>query len=146
MSYQLLIGGGISLVNIALHALLTVPVVWFARYIGRRTGLHASLWLVSTMVPTVAMLMAAHVLEIIVWALVYRLLEVVPANAGALYFAFVNFSTLGYGDVIPDERWRLLGPITALNGFVLIGWSTAVIFEVLRKIVPRAYPAPDIDD
>ena len=143
---QLLLGGGASLANITLHALLTVPVVWFARYMGRRTGLSGSIWLVSTLVPTVALLMAAHVLEIFVWACVYWMFDVVPRNAGLAYFAFVNYTTLGYGDVVPNERWRLLGPLTALNGMLLIGWSTAVIFEVLRKIVPRAYPAPDLDD
>ena len=50
-----------------------------------------------------------------------------------LYFAFVNYTTLGYGDVVPVERWRLLGPMTAMNGVLLFGWSTAVIFEVLRQ-------------
>jgi hypothetical protein len=50
-----------------------------------------------------------------------------------IYFAFVNYTTLGYGDVIPIERWRLLGPMTAMNGVLLFGWSTAVIFEVLRR-------------
>jgi hypothetical protein len=43
------------------------------------------------------------------------------------------YTTLGYGDVTPVERWRLLGPMTAMNGVLLFGWSTAVIFEVLRK-------------
>jgi hypothetical protein len=57
------------------------------------------------------------------------------ASAGAdlVYFAFVNYTTLGYGDVIPVENWRLLGPVTAMNGVLLFGWSTAVIFEVLRR-------------
>ncbi|WP_048710899.1 ion channel, partial [Microvirga massiliensis] len=49
-----------------------------------------------------------------------------------LYFAFVNYTTLGYGDILPVERWLLLGPMTAMNRVLLFGWSTAVIFEVLR--------------
>ena len=40
---------------------------------------------------------------------------------------------LGYSDVIPVERWHLLGPMTALNGIMLIGWSTALIIEILRR-------------
>jgi hypothetical protein len=50
-----------------------------------------------------------------------------------IYFAFVNYTTLGYGDLVPVERWRLIGPMTAMNGVLMFGWSTAVIFEVLRK-------------
>jgi Ion channel len=57
----------------------------------------------------------------------------VPPDNNLVYFAFVNYTTLGYGDVIPVPRWQLLGPMTAMNGVLLFGWSTAVIFEVLRK-------------
>ena len=45
----------------------------------------------------------------------------------------MNYTTLGYGDVTPVERWHLLGPMTAMNGVLMFGWSTAVIFEVLRR-------------
>jgi hypothetical protein len=50
-----------------------------------------------------------------------------------VYFAFVNYTTLGYGDIVPVRDWQLLGPMTAMNGVLLFGWSTAVLFEVLRK-------------
>jgi hypothetical protein len=40
---------------------------------------------------------------------------------------------LDYSDIVPVERWRLLGPMTAMNGILLFGWSTAVIFEVLDR-------------
>ena len=59
------------------------------------------------------------------------------AGADQLYFAFVNFTTLGYGDVLPVPDWRLLGPMTAMDGVLLFGWSTAVIFEVLRQTLHR---------
>ena len=42
-----------------------------------------------------------------------------------------NYTALGYGDFVP-AGWRLIGPVTALNGLLLIGWSVAIIFEVLR--------------
>jgi Ion channel len=45
----------------------------------------------------------------------------------------VNYTTLGYGDVIPVERRRLIGPITAMNGVLMFGWSTAVIFRGAAK-------------
>jgi hypothetical protein len=85
------------------------------------------------MVATVGVLMAAHVAEVMMWALAYALLDVAPPGTGVLYFAFVNYTTLGYGDIVPVERWRLLGPIAAMNGVLLFGWSTAVIFEVMRQ-------------
>ena len=60
-----------------------------------------------------------------------------PPGTDLVYFAFGNYTTLGYGDVIPVEGWRILGPMTALNGILLIGWSTALIFQVLRRTNPE---------
>ena len=56
----------------------------------------------------------------ITWALAYSILDVASPEADVLYFAFVNYTTLGYGDVVPAERWRLLGPIAAMNGVLLL--------------------------
>jgi hypothetical protein len=64
--------------------------------------------------------------------LVYAIFSVAPEGADIVYFAFVNYTTLGCGDVTPVVRWHLLGPMSAMNGVLLFGWSTAVIFEVLR--------------
>jgi hypothetical protein len=61
------------------------------------------------------------------------MVRVAPPGTDFIYFAFVNYTTLGYGDVTPIERWHLLGPMTAMNGVLLFGWSTAVIFAVLRN-------------
>ena len=79
----------------------------------------------------------AHFAEVLVWALAYAIVGAAPEGADLVYFAFVNFATLGYGDIVPVEGWRLLGPITAMNGALLFGWSTAVIFEVLRTTMHR---------
>ena len=136
---QFLVGGAASACNITIHALVMVAVVRVSRVAGGRTIWSPSLYLISTMVATVLVLMAAHTLEVIVWASVYFVTGAAPAGAGLVYFAFVNYTTLGYGDIIPVERWQLLGPITAMNGVLLFGWSTAVIFEVLRRAVAHSF-------
>jgi hypothetical protein len=89
------------------------------------------------MVPTVSILMVTHAIEVMVWSLLYWTVEAAPPGANLTYFAFVNYTTLGYGDVLPAQDWRLLGPITAMNGVLLFGWSTAIIFEVLRRALAR---------
>jgi hypothetical protein len=65
----------------------------------------------------------------------YAIVGVAPPGTDLIYFAFVNYTTLGYGDVTPLRRWQLLGPMTAMNGVLLFGWSTAVIFAVLRAVM-----------
>lgn len=133
MLRQLLIGGLISLGNIAIHAVVMAAVVSTARHALKWNQNRPQLWLIAIMVATVGVLIIAHVTEVIVWSLAYEVLSVVPPGTDILYFAFVNYTTLGYGDVVPGERWRLLGPMAAMNGVLLFGWSTAVIFEVLRQ-------------
>jgi hypothetical protein len=89
------------------------------------------------MIATVSVLMVAHACEVIVWAGAYRIVGAAPVSSNLVYFAFVNYTTLGYGDVVPVTDWQLLGPMTAMNGVLLFGWSTAVIFEVLRRTMMR---------
>jgi hypothetical protein len=133
IAWQLLAGGGISVVNITIHALVMTLVVRTAQNIAVRTRVTGSFFLPGMMIGVVSILMAAHAVEVLVWALGYAVLGVAPAGVDTVYFAFVNYTTLGYGDVIPVKSWQLLGPATALNGVLMIGWSTAVIFEVLRR-------------
>ncbi|QRM31604.1 potassium channel family protein [Microvirga sp. VF16] len=133
MLRQLLMGGSISLCNIAIHAIVMAMVVSAARRTLKWEHRRSQGWLAAVMVTTVGILMVAHVAEVIAWSLAYAILDVAPVGADVLYFAFVNYTTLGYGDVVPVERWRLLGPMAAMNGVLLFGWSTAVIFEVLRQ-------------
>jgi hypothetical protein len=133
MLRQFMVGGGVSVLNIAIHALVMTIVVRVAQIRGARITSHSSLLLMAVMIPTVLVLMVTHALEVIVWSSAYSILGATAADGDFVYFAFVNYTTLGYGDVLPVERWRLLGPITAMNGVLLFGWSTAVIFEVLRR-------------
>ena len=133
MLRQLLVGGAVSVLNIAVHALVMTLVVHVARTAAGKPRPNAWLVRIGVMIPTVSVLMTAHALEVIIWSLAYAAAEAAPDGADLVYFAFVNYTTLGYGDVVPLPRWRLLGPITAMNGVLLFGWSTAVIFEVLRR-------------
>jgi len=132
MLMQFLAGGIVSICNITIHALVMTLVVRVARASVSKTD-HPTLLLIVTMIGTVSVLMAAHVLEVFVWSLAYLIVGAVPAEGGLVYFAFVSYATLVYGDVLPVERWQLLGPMAAMNGALLFGWSTAVIFDVLQR-------------
>ena len=130
---QLLVGAAVSICNIAIHALVMTSVVKVAQALTSKRNRRDALLLPSVMIGVVSVLMAAHVCEVAMWALAYLIVDAVPKGTGLLYFAFVNYTTLGYGDVVPLPDWRLLGPLTAMNGVLMFGWSTAVMFEVLRR-------------
>jgi hypothetical protein len=138
MLRDILVGSSVCVLNIVIHAFLTVATIRVARVFAERRALHPWLHLAGIMTATVLTLMAGHMLEVFVWAGVYALVHAAPDGADLVYFAFVNYATLGYGDIVPVPEWRLMGPMAAMNGILLFGWSTAVIFEVLRRTVSES--------
>jgi hypothetical protein len=135
MILQLIVGSCVTGVNIVIHALLTVTTI----RVARASTSTSRPWrhLIGVMTATVLVLMATHMTEVFVWSVAYGMVNAAPEGADLFYFAFVNYTTLGYGDITPVARWRLLGPMAAMNGVLLFGWSTAVIFEVLRKTLSQ---------
>jgi len=133
MFNQLLSGGLVSLVNFGIHAVMTGIIVIVTRHVaGRTDDLHVFMRLSALMMVTVVTLMLAHVVEIGVWASYYAWAGIETAKAGSFEFAFENYTALGYGDAVAGADFRLIGPITALNGLLLIGWSVAIIFEIVK--------------
>jgi Ion channel len=135
MLVQLLVGLAVSVLNIVVHALVTMAAIRIARAAARRNTSSTLLYLAGVMIATSLVLMAAHTLEVFVWSVAYAIVNAAPDDTNLVYFAFVNYTTLGYGDVTPLAKWRLLGPMTAMNGVLMFGWSTALIFEVLIKTI-----------
>jgi hypothetical protein len=132
-----LIGSALIAITVVIHALGTTAwVLYLARkhdgdslWIGRRA--------ILVLVNTALIVFALHTLEIVLWAGVYQTL--IPVNElasfeEAVYFSFVTFTTLGYGDITLSDGWRLLSGIEALNGILLVGWTTAMIFSVVQNI------------
>ena len=133
MLRQFLLGTAVSVCNIAIHATVMAAVIRVARSMSEHGTSRQALRLIAVMSATASVLMVAHLAEVVVWSFAYSFISIAPPGTDLVYFAFVNYTTLGYGDVTPLADWRLLGPMTAMNGVLLFGWSTAVIFEVLRR-------------
>jgi hypothetical protein len=72
--------------------------------------------------------------EVWLYAAVYLLIGALPNLEAALYFSITSFTTMGYGDVVLDHRWRLLGAIEGANGLLLFGWSTAFLISVIGRM------------
>ncbi|ODS01648.1 hypothetical protein AUC69_05080 [Methyloceanibacter superfactus] len=131
---QVIVGGGASLANLIVHAILLGAIAWVVRRLRMSDGsIPSFLQYTLVIVATGTLLVIGHFGEVVLWAYTYAAVGATPPNTDLVYFAFGNYTTLGYGDVVPVPKWHLLGPMTALNGVMLIGWSTALIFEILRR-------------
>jgi ion channel len=133
MLYQLLACGLVSLFNFGLHAIITGIVIVATRHTAAATDdLHVFARVTALLMVTMVALMLAHLTEIAVWAAWYAWHGIETAKATPFELAFENYTALGYGDIVPEAHKRIVGPITALNGLLLIGWSVAIIFEVMK--------------
>ena len=132
-----LIGAVLVSITVAIHALGTAFLVrYLANTFLDRTGHWGPQRVLTALMLAALVLVFLHALEIIVWAGAY--MAIVPAGEladfeAAVYFSFVTFTTLGYGDMTLSEGFRLLSGIQALNGILLVGWSTALMFAVVQK-------------
>lgn len=134
---QIIVGAAPSLTNLIIHAVLLAVVVRTVRELSTRGQARpAVLTDILIIVATGVLLVVGHFTEVLIWAGTYAIVGAAPPGTDLVYFAFSNYTTLGYGDVLPVTGWRLLAPMTALNGILLIGWSTALIFAIIRRGLP----------
>jgi voltage-gated potassium channel len=79
-------------------------------------------------------LMLIHAVEVWLYAGCYLALGALPDLETAIYFSTASFTTIGYGDIVLDRQWRLVGAIEGANGLLLFGWSTAFLFSVIGRM------------
>ena len=76
-----------------------------------------------------------HLLEIAFWAVLFMICGEFTDFGTALYHSAVNYTSLGYGDLIMSPSWRLLGPLETANGALLFRVSTAMVFAVMLWLI-----------
>jgi hypothetical protein len=81
------------------------------------------------------LMLFSNFVQMCIWALLFMLLGEFSEFGAALYFSAVNFATLGYGDIVMTDRWRLLGPLEAATGILMFGVSTAVMTAAVMDVI-----------
>src|SRR5262245_43113908 len=134
--HPLAVGAVAAILTILVHALALSATVNVVRREKRLRRMGASFGIDFGIVTAVtALAFAAHLLEIALWAAVFMLCGEFPSFGLAFDHSAVNYTTLGYGNVIMSPRWRLLGPLEAANGMLMFGLSTALIFAVIEALI-----------
>lgn len=135
MVLSLLLGAGVFLVSLVCFAMTTTLIVNLAlRSIRTALGFWKS---VAIMMIVSLVTAVAHLIQIALWAVVFLICGEVVGFNQAFYCSAQNYTALGYGDVHFSERWRLLGPLEAVNGLLLFGLSTAIMFAVLSNLIAK---------
>ena len=79
-------------------------------------------------------LFAGHLAQIAIWATLFVYLGEFSDFLTAFYHSAVNFASLGYGDIVMSEKWRLLGALEASNGVLMFGLSAGTLLAVMTNL------------
>lgn len=140
LAVQLLVGGLMIGLTVVIHAILLDLIMKKAGFIESVTRrITKKMWQPLMAAIVVVSVFTVHMLHIWIWAGLYMILncEALNSLANALYFSSVTFTTLGYGDIMLEPGFRMLSGAEAANGFILFGWTTAFIFEVISQLYKR---------
>ena len=98
----------------------------------------SSLYVVSSVM---LLLVVGNLAQVAIWALLFQLLGEFEHFDAAFYHSAVNFATLGYGDIVMSDQHKLLGPLQAINGVLMIGVSTAALMATFQDAIKKTMHA-----
>ena len=126
--------------TIFIHALPLSATINFVRREERLDRVGVRFWLDTVIVARVILYaLVAHLVEIAFWAVLLVICREFSDFDTAYYHSAVNYTSLGYGDIVMSPAWRLLGPLETANGMLLFGVSTAMIFAVIQRLFEARY-------
>jgi Ion channel len=136
----LLVGIAATVCTIVIHGLMAGTIVRVVRrdFERGRAGVGFFTDLVIVIGATLTALVG-HLVEIGLWAGVLVLCGEFSDFGAAFYHSAVNYTTLGYGDLVMSWSWRMLGPMEAADGMLMFGVSTAMIFGVIQRLLQQRF-------
>jgi hypothetical protein len=142
MLRNLVIGLPIMLLCLALQAAVTF---WSVRFYMRQAGavspgrgLFAH---VRPLLIVMVAMMLGNFVQIVIWGTVFICLGEFSELYEAVYHSAVNFTSLGYGDVVMSARWKLMGPLEAANGVLMFGMTSAALMAILQQLIKVEFEA-----
>lgn len=133
--YQFTVGTGLTIFTLFVHAIFISLSIWVIRHIRKWLTIRPIFPKTLIVLLSVSTwLMVALSVEIWIWAIAFLYFDIFTNLEPAIYFALSIFTTLGFGDIVLDEQWRVLSGIGGANGFILFGLSTAYLIELFTQL------------
>ena len=130
-----LVGVPVILINMLLQSLVSVWCIrFYIKRFGERDGVLAG---VLALFGIISLVMLGNLAQIVIWGALFLWLGEFNTLQEAIYHSGVNFATLGYGDIVMSPQWKMLGPLEAVNGALMIGLSGASMLAVLQHHIRK---------
>lgn len=137
MIQNLVLGSGLVALTVLIHTIGLVVIAAATPTVARWLGFHRhDIGRTMIMTATVLGLLGLLTLEVWSWAVAYMVFSATQGFGDALYLSTAMFSTIGYGPISFDPYWRLLTALEGINGFLMIGWSTAFLVRASTRHGP----------
>jgi hypothetical protein len=136
MLRNMMIGLPVMLLCLTLQAAFTF---WSVRFYMRQSGPmahgHGMIANVRPLLIVMIIMMLGNFIQIVIWGVLFIGLGEFSELYEAVYHSAVNFTSLGYGDVVMSARWKLMGPLEAANGVLMIGMTSAALMVILQQLI-----------
>ena len=130
-----MVGIPVILINMLLQSLVSVWCIrFYIKRFGKREGVLAGM---LALFGIITLVMLGNLAQIVIWGALFLWLGEFNALQEAIYHSGVNFATLGYGDIVMSPQWKMLGPLEAVNGALMIGLSGASMLAVLQHHIRK---------
>jgi hypothetical protein len=133
---NLLVGFAVMLACLIVQAAVAF---WSVRYYVRQSSNAGAprkfIAGIRPLIVAMLVMLAANFIQITLWGLLFLLLREFEELYEAIYHSAVNFSSLGYGDVVMSKNRKLLGPLEAINGVIMLGMTSAALVVILQQLI-----------
>ena len=134
MLVNMTIAALLMVITTAIHASGMLLVVRMVLPKEEKSASRKRLMHLYSVAGVVLLMFLISVIEVLAWSLTYLWLGALESFEKATYFSMVTFTTLGYGEIVLDEQWRLLASFEAANGIIMFGWTTAIVLAAVQRI------------
>ena len=136
---------GIPTIFVSLIFQILLLLIAIRYYQKHHNMLHTEAWWPPFAVigAVMFMLLVGNLMQVAIWAWLFMLIGEFDAYEVAFYHSMVNFASLGYGDIVMSEQYRLLGALEALNGVMMVGISAATLMSFFQDAFRKVFGARD---
>lgn len=136
MTHQILIqlGAGLGVTAATFVVFAVMIVLGRLIFLPSNTGAGTNLGATVRLTGSAVWLVLAHAGAIALWVILFVATGLSPTVEEGIYFALTTYTTLGFGDIVPVQDWRLLTGLSSANGLMLFGLSAAVIVDASERL------------
>ena len=146
MLTTLLIGSLTLVACLAIQLLATVMIIRYLMLLMNRHSGDSGFMTDFRMISAVALVaFIGHLVQAAIWAALFMQLGEFADYPTAFYHSLVNFTSLGYGDIVMSEQWRLLGAMESANGVLMFGITAGALLSIMNLVFRRRHagkPSP----